>query len=173
MEDPGTRTVDGAVKARPSGQVVAAVVVALALLALAAQQLLSWRDERQRAADASGATTAAAAEVVGLIGISSATSGNDIDALLDGATADFRSDLSDQAKRLREELARNKVSATGKVVSTGVLKLEDGKATVIVAATGTVSNKLAVKPEPRNYRLRVDLVETHGRWLVSGLEFVA
>jgi hypothetical protein len=161
------------VKARLSGQVVAAVVVTLALLALAAQQLLSWRDERQRTADAGDATAAAAAEVVGLIGISSATSGKDIDALLDGATADFRSDLADQAERLRVELARNQVSATGKVVSTGVLKLEDGKATVIVAATGTVSNKLAVKPEPRSYRLRVDLVETRGHWLVSGLEFVA
>lgn len=160
-------------KKRQAWQLVAAVGVTLALLAFAAQQLLSWRDERQRAEDASDATAAAAAEVAGLIGISSATSGTDIDALLDGATADFRSELAEQAQRLRKELVRHQVRATGSVVSAGVVELEDGKATVIVAATGTVRNKKAVEPEPRNYRLRVDLVETRGRWLVSGLEFVA
>jgi Mce-associated membrane protein len=59
------------------------------------------------------------------------------------------------------------------VVSTGVVKFEGGSATVIVAAVGTVKNKDATDAEPRNYRLRVDLRESHGRWLVSGLEFVA
>ena len=70
-------------------------------------------------------------------------------------------------------MARNKVTATGKVLSTGVVKLEDGRATVIVAAAGTVENAKTTEAEPRNYRLRVDLQQDGDRWLVSGLEFVA
>jgi hypothetical protein len=36
-----------------------------------------------------------------------------------------------------------------------------------------VDNKQTADPEPRNYRLAVTLMEEEGRWLVSGLEFVA
>ena len=42
-----------------------------------------------------------------------------------------------------------------------------------VAARGTVRNKTSKKAQPRSYRLQVDLERVSGRWLVSGLEFVA
>jgi len=144
------------------------------LLAVAGERGLAWQDERQRATDQKAAAAAAAAEVEGLIQVSGATSQQDLAKLLDGATAEFRAELEAQADRLRKALTKNKVTATGDVVSTGVVKLEDGRATVIVAAVGTVENNQTAKSEPRNYRLRVDLQhDDDDRWLVSGLEFVA
>jgi Mce-associated membrane protein len=148
-------------------------MIVVAVLAVGGERALAWQDERDRAGDEKDAAAAATAEVVGLIDISGSTSEEDVAKLLDGATAGFRSELEAQADRLRRALSKHEVSATGEVVSTGLVKLEDGRATVIVAAVGTVENKQTAEAEPRNYRLRVDLQQADDRWLVSGLEFVA
>lgn len=162
-----------AVRARVSWQSGAAALAAAVLLIVGGERAFAWQDGRQRVADQKDAAAAARAEVEGLIDISSATSEDDLAVLLDGATASFRSELEAQADRLRKALAKNEVTATGEVVSTGVVKLEAGRATVIVAATGRVKNKRTAEGEPRNYRLRVDLQQDDDRWRVSGLEFVA
>lgn len=143
------------------------------LLVVAGERAWAWNDHRQHVSDQSAAAAAASAEVERLIGVSSATSQEDLDELLDGATAGFRSELEAQADGLRKALTDNKVTATGDVVSAGVVKLHGGRATVIVAAAGTVKNTKTPKAEPRNYRLRVDLEQSGDRWLVSGLEFVS
>lgn len=159
-------------RVRVSWQTGLLALVVVALLAVAGERGLAWQDERQRATDEKDAVAAATAEVEGLIEVSGATSEQDLDKLLDGATAEFRTELEAQADRLRKALSKNKVTATGEVISTGVVKLENGRATVIVAAAGTVENKQTAEAEPRNYRLRVDLKQDDDRWLVSGLEFV-
>lgn len=151
----------------------AVAFVVLALLAFSGERALAWQDARDRAADEKAATAAATAEVEGLIDISGSTSADDMAQLLDGATADFRSELEAQADRLQKALADNEVEATGDAVSAGVVKLAGDRATVIVAAVGSVKNKQTADAEPRNYRLRVDLLRSDDRWLVSGLEFVA
>lgn len=158
---------------RFSWQGAVVTVVAVVLLVVAAERALAWRDARDRADDELAAAAAASAEVEGLIDISGSTSEEDMEKLLDGATADFRSELESQAGRLKKALASNKVKAEGEAVSTGVVRLDGDKATVIVAAVGTVDNKSTKEAEPRNYRLKVDLLQSDGRWLVSGLEFVA
>ncbi|HSV41617.1 MAG TPA: hypothetical protein VLI04_22825 [Nocardioidaceae bacterium] len=167
------RTQVAARPTRVSWRAGAVALVAVALLAVSGERALAWQDERDRAAGGKAAVAAAAAEVEGLIGINGSTSEKDVAKLLDGATAGFRSELEAQADRLRTTLSKHQVVATGKVVSTGLVEFEDGRATVIVAAVGTVKNKQASEAEPRNYRLRVDLQESDDRWLVSGLEFVA
>lgn len=151
------------------------VVVGLvaALLATVAQQGWAWWASHERVAEERAAIAAASDEVVGLVSISGATSREDLDRLLDGATASFRSDLEDQSDRLLRALEQGKVTATGEVVSAGVSSIDEDTATVVVAAAGTVRNKGTAKAEPRSYRLRVDLAKEGDRWLVSGLEFVA
>lgn len=151
----------------------AVILVVAALLAFSGERAMAWQSERARVSDEKAASAAATTEVVGLIDISGSTSKADMDVLLDGATAGFRSELEAQADRLQKALADNAVTATGEAVSTGVVKLADDRATVIVAAVGTVQNKSTKKAEPRNYRLKVDLQKTNDTWLVSGLEFVA
>lgn len=158
---------------RFSRQTAAVGLVVVVLLLVAGERALAWRDAGDRTDDELAASAAASAEVEGLIDISGSTSEADMKQLLAGATADFRSELESQADRLKKALASNKVKAEGEAVSTGVVKLDGDKATVIVAAVGTVKNSNTLEAEPRNYRLKVDLLNSDGRWLVSGLEFVA
>lgn len=158
---------------RPSWATIAVGLVVVGLLAFSVERGMSWREVRSNEADERAASAAAVAQVEQLVGISGSTADEDIERLLDGATGDFHAELESQIKRLQQVLADSKVKATGEAVSTGVVDLIDDKATVIVAASGTVQNKDTDKAEPRNYRLKVDLVKTDGRWLISGLEFVA
>ena len=158
---------------RFSWQTAAVGLVVVVLLLVAGERALARRDAGDRADDHEAAAAAASAEVEGLIDISGSTSDAAMKKLLAGATAEFRTELESQAARLQKALASNKVDARGEAVSTGVTKLSGDKATVIVAATGTVRNKSTKQAEPRNYRLKVDLLRTDGTWLVSGLEFVA
>ncbi len=153
------------------GGVVA--LVAVAFLGAAGERGLAWQDQRQHLEDERAAAAAASTEIEGLIDLSSAGLDKDVKKLLDGATADFRSELEAQAESLSQAVTKNEVTASGDVVSTGVVTLANGRATVIVAAAGTVKNKQSAEAEPRNYRLRVDLQYDGDRWLVSGLEFVA
>lgn len=180
MEDLGSGTVVGALTARfaharqrttwRSALVALAVV---ALLGLAGERALAWQQERSRLHDGAAAVAAATTEVDRLIGVSSATSADDLRDLVDGATASFRDELQSQAGALTKALRTHHVTATGKVVSAGVVKLADGNATVIVAAAGSVRNTQTRRAQPRNYRLRVDLQDVADRWLISGLEFVS
>ena len=148
-------------------------LVVIALLAVALWRGLVWWHLDEESSDRGDAVAVARAEVDGLISITDATSQADIDQLLKRATSGFRSDLDKQSKDLRAQLSKNKVSATGDVVSAGLVSLKDDKASVIVAAAGTVKNKSSKKAQPRNYRLRVELEKVGGTWLVSGLEFVS
>ncbi|UUW90716.1 hypothetical protein [Pimelobacter simplex] len=159
--------------ARRRYAVGAAGLLAVALLVFAGQRALAWQDERGRVDDIAAASAAATSEVEGLIDISGSTSEADMKKLLAGATAEFRKELEAQAERLTKALADNQVQASGDAVSTGVVKLAGDRATVIVAAAGTVQNKQTKTAEPRNYRLSVDLQKHDGDWLVAGLEFVA
>lgn len=159
--------------ARRRYAVGAAGLLAVALLVFAGQRALAWQDERGRVDDIAAASAAATSEVEGLIDISGSTSDADMKKLLAGATAEFRKELEAQADRLTKALADNQVQASGDAVSTGVVKLAGDRATVIVAAAGTVQNKQTKTAEPRNYRLSVDLQKHDGDWLVAGLEFVA
>lgn len=149
------------------------LAVAIALLILAGERAYTWKSVHDRQENRDHALSAAKAEVLGLISMSSETSDVNIAALLDGATAEFREELQSQAGRLGGELRQNEVDASGEIVSAAVSTFDDDKATVIVAARGTVSNKQTSQPEPRNYRLEVNVVSKGDRWLVSGLEFVA
>ena len=61
----------------------------------------------------------------------------------------------------------------GKVLWAGVVDVDQDSATVIAATTGTVANvQTDNKPVARNFRLKLDLVRSDGRWLTTNLEFV-
>ncbi|MGA8846604.1 MAG: hypothetical protein WB471_08335 [Nocardioides sp.] len=158
---------------RPLGlQVVVTLLVVLAAGA-AWERGVAWRDAHEREQERSEVVEAAKKQVLGLITISAETTAEDLDELIAGATASFRDDLRAQAGRIRDEVIKNEVVATGEVVSTGVVSVEDDAATVIVAAKGSVDNLNTGEPEPRNYRLEVEFKQVDGMWLVSTLRFVA
>lgn len=160
-------------RAVPALPAVAAALLLVALAAWAAYSGLQLHDARAEDQGRKNAARAAEAEVVGLITVSSATTEDDLKRLADGATADFRSELEEQSKALREALQGQQVTSVGTVASAGVVSWSPSRAQVIVAAKGSVTNKAAKDAQPRSYRLQVDLRKIDERWLVSGLEFVA
>ena len=68
---------------------------------------------------------------------------------------------------------RAKAVQTSKVVWAGLVDSDPDSATVLVATTGTVANKIThFQPVSRTYRLQLDLVEQDGKWLTRDLQFV-
>lgn len=159
-------------RARATMPTVVVTLAVVALLGVNGERGLTWQEHRDQRAAAEAAAEVAAAQVEKLITVSGAAAEESVDSLLDGATGDFRAELEAQADRLRGALTDDKVATTGEVVSTGVVTAGEDRVTVLVAATGSVRNKHTDDPEPRNYRLSVDLEKVDDRWLVSGLEFV-
>lgn len=150
-----------------------AALVALLLGGWGVHTGLQVRELRAEETGREDVVRAAEAEVVALISVSSKTTEADLEKLADGATGDFRAELTEQSQALRDALRGEQVTSTGAVASTGVVSWSPERARVIVAARGNVANKAARDARPRSYRLEVDLRNVDGRWLVSGLEFVA
>ncbi|MCK5891654.1 MAG: hypothetical protein KAG51_08120 [Aeromicrobium sp.] len=150
-------------------------VVVLAILAAAAWGWTQWRDlsEIRGVEDADAAAVDAASRTVtALIDVDAASADEALADVLDLSTEDFREQFESQAETFRNALTTSSVEASGEVVAAGLVSRDDGNATVAVAATGTVSQGQPGTSTPRYYRMTVDLVQTDGRWLVSGMAFV-
>ncbi len=96
-----------------------------------------------------------------------------IEAVLAGATGDFKEQYASQRDTLTKEAVRNRSTSTAEVVALGVGDLDDDSAVVLLAANSTVANKLTGREgQVRYFRLRLDLVRQGDRWLTRDLRFV-
>jgi Mce-associated membrane protein len=96
-----------------------------------------------------------------------------IEAVLAGATGDFKEQYGSQRAKLAREAVRTKATSTAEVVALGVGELDDDSAVVLLAANSTVANKKTDdEGQVRFFRLRLDLVREDGRWLTSDVRFV-
>lgn len=95
-----------------------------------------------------------------------------LQSLLDSSTGEFRRQFQGTLGTFAEVVRRSKVEATGTVAEVAMVRLGDEAARIFVAATATVKNADSKSPEPRRYRLAVDLERVGDDWLVSGMEFV-
>jgi Mce-associated membrane protein len=98
--------------------------------------------------------------------------GQNIDAVLAGAAGDFKRQYAASRDRLTELVRQNRTRSSGEVLSAGVVSFDPDSARVIVVADSQVQNVSSPQPQPRHYRLQVDLVRQGERWLMTGLEFV-
>jgi Mce-associated membrane protein len=151
------------------------------LLALAAGlgAALTWRTHGDRADAATrqeryGAVVAAAeAEVTAFVNLRYDRAAESVDAVAAGATGEFREHYDRSSRRVVRALERSRSVMTGRVVWSGVSAISPARATVIVATTGTVSNRRTHgTQQPREFRLRVSLTHEDGRWRTSDIEFV-
>jgi Mce-associated membrane protein len=92
--------------------------------------------------------------------------------VLSGATGDFKKQFAAQTSQLTQLVSQNKSVSQGQVLEAGIVRADDASARVLVAADSKVTNVSAPDGQARNYRLQLDLVRGHGRWLTSGVEFV-
>ena len=90
------------------------------------------------------------------------------------ATGAFLQQYEKSTKGLETVAKRARSIQTSEVLWAGVVAVDDDSATVIVASSGTVSNKTTdSRAVPRNYRLQLSLMLQDGEWLTNDLQFVA
>jgi len=126
--------------------------------------------EQQRYTDI---LAAASKEATAFVNIRYDTAQQSIDAVMAGATGDFRDQYAQATDALITLLQDNKSIRTGEVIWAGVVAQDPDSATVILATTGTVkNNQTGDNPKAENYRIQMQLVSEEGRWLTSDLQFV-
>lgn len=96
-----------------------------------------------------------------------------IKAVQELASGDFLKQYNSATSDLKKLATEARSTMTGKVVWSGLVSGDRDSATVIVATTGTVSNKQTdFKERENNYRIQVELVLDDGKWLTRDLQFV-
>lgn len=178
MEVAGDEPGDGPVADRPgeaNGR-LATLVVVLAVLALVGG-FFAYREwqrgvapEAERYADVQQAANDAA---MALLNVDYRKPEETIEAVEATSTADFAKEFTTASDSLIELTADARSVMTADVIWTGVVQLDDDKATAIVATEGEVRNaQTGDKPAARNFRLKLDLVRDGDQWRTSALDFV-
>lgn len=89
------------------------------------------------------------------------------------AAGDFLKQYNSATSDLKKLATQARSTMTGKVIWTGLVSGDKDSATVIVATSGTVSNKQTdFKERENNYRIQIELVLDDGKWLTRDLQFV-
>jgi len=146
--------------------------VLLALLATAG--VLTWQlQQAQAVQDRRNELLQAASEhAVTFLTVDYRHIQQDTAAVLAMAAGQFKQQYAASRPRLQQLVTQNKTVSTGNVLSAGVVSSDEDSARVIVVADSNVRNLATAKPQPRHYRLQLDLTKQGERWLVTSLQFV-
>ncbi|MDQ4086347.1 MAG: hypothetical protein M3165_11070 [Actinomycetota bacterium] len=147
-------------------------VLLVALLATGA--ILGWQlREAMAVQDRRTAVLQAATDHVStFLSIDYRQAPQDTAAVLRTAAGEFERQYSASRDRLHQLVRQNRTVSTGTVLSAGVVSSDADSARVIVVADSQVRNVASPQPQPRHYRLQLDLARQGDRWLVTNLEFV-
>ncbi|GAB2960164.1 hypothetical protein LWP59_05815 [Amycolatopsis acidiphila] len=153
--------------------IAATLVICLALVAVGAMAGFAlWRGHEQDL-DRAAAADAARAEVTNILTIDPKTVDVDVQHIIDGSTGAFKTDFTSRKDVFADVVKEQNVSSTSDIRSIGVESSTVSQASVLVAATSTVTNTASSgQPQPRDYRIRVQLDKEAGHWLASQIEFV-
>ena len=159
-------------RGRPSWLVAVLAVVLVALVVGAVLLFPRWQDARADEARHEAVLRAATAEVIAFTTIDHRSVESSVERVLAGATGDFKKQFESSREQLEELTKDNQSVSKGQVLKAGVVSMDEDSARVIVVADSTVTNVSAPDPQPRHYRLQLDLVLRGDRWLTSDLQFV-
>ncbi|MFP5335632.1 MAG: hypothetical protein ACLGIV_09985 [Actinomycetes bacterium] len=145
------------------------LVAALAVAALQAPGALraSATEERREAVLAQARQIA-----VNFTTLDHRTFDEDVALVLDGATGAFRDEFRAGVEQTRALVTENESVSTGAVTEAAVVTVDDDSARVLLVVDSEVSNTASPQPQPRHYRIEMDLALTGDRWLASDLRFV-
>lgn len=149
---------------------VLALVAALVVMAVKAPGVLDRRDAEERRGEV---LQEAKQHAVNFTTLDYRTFEDDIELVLDGATGSFREEFGASVEEVRELVTQNESVSKGSISEAGLVSLDDDSARVLVVADTEVSNLASPDPQPRHYRIQMDLTRTGERWLVGDLTFVS
>jgi Mce-associated membrane protein len=127
------------------------------------------RDDAQHARYAA-AMEAAADEADAFVNLDHATAEADLARIAAGATGPLKERYTEDADRIARSVRRDRLVTEGEVLWTGVVRVDATSATVLVATTGTRTDRRTEEPAARDLRLRLRLVPVDGVWLTSEIE---
>ncbi|HEY3504710.1 MAG TPA: hypothetical protein VGN37_18245 [Actinocatenispora sp.] len=155
---------------RPFGWLVAIGALALALLlTLAVLVGLVVTRPSGDPAYVPAARDAAGTAVTAFLSVSADSVDADMDRVLSLSTGRFRREYAAEKAQLRTAMVQNKVHSTATVLGIGLTQAGPTTASALVAADASVRNTRTPKPNVSHYRIRLSLVRSHDRWLVSTL----
>lgn len=96
----------------------------------------------------------------------------DVDRLLAGASGDFKAEFEGREGPFVQVVQQARVDSNGEIIEAGIESSGDDFAEVLVAARAMVQNSDADRPEPRDFRLRVRVVDDGGVMTAARVEFV-
>ena len=132
-----------------------------------------WTEARQTEQRYAAVLDAARAEALAFTTLDHRSVDEDTARVLEGATGSFKRQFAASLDQLTELATQNESVSKGKVLSAGVVSADADSARVVVVADSTVSNVNTPSPQPRHYRIQMDLVRQGDEWLASDLEFVS
>ncbi|MGP4055649.1 tetratricopeptide repeat protein [Mycobacterium sp. 4D054] len=153
-------------------RVVRAAVAAAFVVLLAAVGFLGWQlwQERQIAQAGEQARQAAAEYAQVLTSIDSSKVDENFDAVLDGATGEFKDMYSQSSTELRQLLIDNKAAAHGVVLESAVQSASKDKAVVLLFVDQSVTNTNVPDPRIDRSRIKMTMDYIDGRWRASKVE---
>jgi Mce-associated membrane protein len=146
---------------------VAVVALTLAITSVARLTSASAREDRR-----AEVLHAARQQAVNFTTLDYRHLDRDLGRVLRGATGGFRKQFKAGTDDLTTLVTENKAVSRGEVLEAGIVSSDSDSARVLVVADSTVTNAAQPQPDKRHYRMQLDLVRQHGRWLVSDLQFV-
>ncbi|KLO27299.1 MULTISPECIES: hypothetical protein [Mycolicibacter] len=128
-----------------------------------------WQQHRVSSAEAAGRQAAVDYAQV-LTSIDSDKVDDDFDAVLNGATGEFKDTYTKASVNLRQLLIDNKARAQGTVVESAVQSGSKDTVVVLVMVNQTITNTMRPDPRVDRARMKMTMQKVDGRWLASKVE---
>ncbi|AEF39344.1 flagellar basal body-associated FliL family protein [Hoyosella subflava] len=149
-----------------------ALVVIVGLGAAAGYLFFQLRAADARDAQRQDYLQAARQTVLNLTSITPETARDDIDRILATATGEFEREFDGRIDPFVSVVVEANVATEGEIIEAGLESETDSGGTVLLAARTYVTNVAQTEPQPRDFRLRVSIVEEDGVMKTSNVEFV-
>jgi Mce-associated membrane protein len=160
-------------KTRTTGIAVLLVAVAAIFTAFSGVLVRDHQDAHDQRGTDAAILSAARSGVLAMISVRDTSAADDVKKVLDQSTGAFRKDFEARSQSFIAVVQQAKVVTTGDILAQGIEARADGSATVLVAATSSVSNAAGAANETRSWRLRVTMTEDNDLYKMSNVEFVA
>lgn len=165
-------------EAREGPPVALWVVAGLLALACAVGGMQVARVHDDRAAEDvqharyAAALAAATQQATAYVNIDHTSAEEDLARIASGATGSLKERYTEDADRIVRSLRRDRVVTEGEVLWSGVVRVDPSGATVLVATTGTRTDRRTDGPVDRDLRLSIRLERVGDAWLTSQIDQV-